>query len=148
MNSILFSANPKIVTMSDVISHLKNYDQVYFEVKFPIIKAQFSSTIIGFIHISGQNVKYAAEITDIVPFSTTHYEDSNSYKIKPEKWLIEWKNNVNNIRNDNWKHALVITKVIPFEYDTYAFKRTNGKNIKIPPLGYVKVLLPSIWAGF
>lgn len=148
MNSILFSANPKIVTMSDVINHLHSYDQLYFEVKFPIVKDQFSFPMVGFIHISGGNVKYAGEITDILPFSRAHYENTNSYKVKPKRWLMEWKTNMNNIKNDNWKHALVIAKVMPFEYDTYAFQRTNGTYIKIPPLGYVRVLLPSIWAGF
>jgi hypothetical protein len=149
MNSILFSANPKIVTMSHAISHLNSYDQLYFEVKFPILKDQFSFPMVGFIHMSGDKVRYAAKINDIFPFSRVHYEDPHlAHKVKPRPWLMEWKENKNNIKYDKWKNALVITKIVPFEYDTYALQRANGTYIRNPPQGYIKVLPPTIWAGF
>ncbi len=58
MNSILFSANPKLVNMVDATEHLLTNDRLYFEVKFPILKAQFSFPMAGFIHIKGDKVRY------------------------------------------------------------------------------------------
>ncbi len=121
MDSILFSANPKLVKMSDAIAHLKTHEHLYFEVKFPIRKARFLFPMAGFIHISGNKVRYVATIEDILSFSSDHYENSRlAQAVKPARWLEEWRDNINNIRFDHWRNALVISHIAFFEYDTYA----------------------------
>jgi hypothetical protein len=103
----------------------------------------------GFIHISGDRIRYVARIEDILPFSREHYETPNvAEAVKPVQWLKEWKENTNNIRFDRWKNALVITIIVPFECDTYLLQKGDGKQVVQPPQGYVKVLPPSGWSGF
>jgi len=105
--------------------------------------------MVGFIHVSGDKVRYAAKIDDILPFSKTHYEDRRlAHKVKPKTWMMEWKKNSNNIKYDKWKNALVITKIVPFECDTHSFQSANESYIKLAPRGYYKVLSPHIWNGF
>ena len=146
MDAILFSANPKLVKMSDVIAHLKNHEHIYFEVKFPIRKARYIFPMTGFIHISGNQVRYVATIEDILPFSRDHYENSKlAQAVKPVRWLEEWRDNINNIRFDNWRYALVISHIDFFEYDTYALIKYDGEPVTLPPQKYIRVLPPAEW---
>jgi len=143
MDAILFSAKPSVVDMNDAISHLRNHDELYFEVKFDIDKSQFSFPLLGFIHISGDKVRYRATIKDIVLFSKEHYEKADFAElVKPRKWRDEWKDNINNIRYDSWKHALIITEIDKFEYDTYSIKKYKGGVVKQPPQRYTRIILP------
>jgi HKD family nuclease len=148
--AILFSADPKLVDMADAIQHLHTHDNLYFEVKFPIKKEAFSFPLAGFVHISGDQVRYAARIEDILPFSTDHYDNPQlAPNVKPTQWLRDWQQNTNAIRSDLWKHALVITEIIPFNYDTkQLLRKKDGKPVKHPPQKYTKVLPPAEWAGF
>lgn len=153
MDCILFSANPKIANMSDAIKHLaEKNEKLYFEVTFPIETERFSFPIAGFIHISGQRVRYVARIEGILPFSIEHYAPRTvGQAVKPDKWLTEWRENVNDIRSRPWKHALVITDIMRFEYDTcslYFLKGRDRKQVTHPPQKYVKVLPPNGWSGF
>lgn len=141
MDAILFSANPSMVVVDDAIRHLSNHDELYWEVGFQIRKNVFSFPMAGYMHISGGQVEYRVSIRDIVPFSTTHYEDrALAERIKPEPWLREWKENINEIRSYPWKNALVITEIVPFSYDTYSFRKYDGTLVRVPPRGYVRVL--------
>src|ERR1700730_3153671 len=125
VDAILFSANPNMVIVDDAIRHLADHKELYWEVGFRIVKDNFSYPMYGFIHISGGQVEYRATIRDIVPFSPTHYEDGAlAAQVKPEPWLREWKENVNDARSRPWRNALVITEIVPFSYDTYLFEKS------------------------
>jgi hypothetical protein len=144
MDAILFSANPSMVTVDDAIRHLADHDELYWEVGFRIAKNGFSYLMVGFMHVSGGQVEYRVSIRDIVPFSTDHYENSNlAERVKPEPWLREWKENINDVRSHPWKNALVMTEIVPFSYDTYSFYKYDGTLVRVPPQGYVRVLPPS-----
>ena len=144
MDAILFSANPSMVTVDDAIRHLAEHDELYWEVGFRIARNGFSYPMYGFMHISGGQVEYRANIRDIVPFSRDHYEDKTlADRVKPEPWLTDWKENHNNIQSRPWKNALVMTEIVPFSYDTYSFKKYDGTKVRVPPFGYVRVLPPS-----
>ena len=145
MDAILFSIDPKMANMSDVIVHLQTNDQLYFEVKFPIRKEHFSFPLSGFIHVKGDKVRYVVAIEDIVPFSIDHYESPLANFLKPTRWLFEWKNNTNNCRFDLWKNALVITNVTPFEYETSALQKYTGGAVVRPPQNYIRILPPISW---
>jgi hypothetical protein len=69
MDAILFSANPNMVTVDDVIRHLAEHKRLYWEVGFDIKKDHFSFPLYGFLHISGGQVEYRVTISDIIPFS-------------------------------------------------------------------------------
>jgi len=142
MDAILFSANPSMVQVDDAVRHLADHEELYWEVGFQIIPDKFSFPILGFIHIKGGQVEYKVTIKDIVPFSREHYEGQNAKLIKPDIWLTEWKNNLDNCRNYPWKNALVMTSIEPFSYDTYQFLRYNGEPIKKPTQSYIRVLPP------
>ena len=131
MDAILFSANPSMVTVDDAIRHLAEHDDLYWEVGFRIAKNGFSYPMYGFMHISGGQVEYRANIRDIVAFSRDHYEDKTlADRVKPEPWLTDWKENHNNIRSRPWKNALVMTEIVPFSYDTYSFKKYDGTKVR------------------
>jgi len=143
VDAILFSANPDMVTVDDAIRHLADHKELYWEVGFRIVKDKFFFPMYGFIHISGGQVEYRATIRDIVPFSPAHYEDEKqAAQVKPEPWLREWRENVNDARSRPWKNALVITEIVPFSYDTYLFEKTDGTRVQKPPESYVRVLPP------
>jgi len=141
MDCIVFSANPRIAKMSDAIGHLERNEKLYFEVKFRIRKTQFSFPMNGLIHISGDKIRYKVRIVDILPFSREHYEDpSVAEAVKPSVWLKEWQENMNDLQSQPWKHAIVITRIVPFEYDTHLL-------VSHPPQSYVKVSPLSEWDG-
>src|ERR1039458_999128 len=118
-DAILFSANPDMVSLDDAIRHLADHDELFWEVGFAVARDKFSYPIYGFMHISGEQVEYRATIREIVPFSPAHYEDAAlAAKVKPEPWIHEWKENINDIRTHSWKNALVITEIVPFSYET------------------------------
>lgn len=133
-----------MVVVDDAIRHLAAHDELYWEVGFRIVKNTFSFPMLGFMHISGRQVEYRVTIRDIIPFSFAHYEDTSlADRVKPEPWLREWKENLNDARSYPWKNALVMTEIIPFSYDTYSFQKYDGTSVQIPPHGYVRVLPPS-----
>jgi hypothetical protein len=147
MRCILFCVNPKIADMSDAIAHLKTpHEKLYFEVKFPIAESDFP--LIGFVHISGDRVRYAVHIEDILPFSREHYEAPGADAFKPQKWLEEWINNANDVQSERWKHALVITAIVPFEHETLSLRKRDGQLVHHPPQNYIKILPPNGWSGF
>jgi hypothetical protein len=97
----------------------------------------------GFMHISRGQVEYRVTIRDIIPFSPAHYEDEAlAGQVKPEPWLREWKENIDETRSHAWKNALVMTEIVPFSYDMYSFKKHNGTKVQRPPESYVRVLPP------
>jgi len=144
MDAILFSANPTMVTIDDARRHLANHDELYWEVGFRILREKFSYPMLGFIHIRGGQVEYQATIRDILPFSPEHYENRTlAERVKPEPWRQEWHDNYNDVRSYPWKTAFVMTQIMPFSYDTYAFCKVDGTLIQWPPRSYIHVLPPN-----
>ena len=125
MDAILFSANPTMVKIDDAIRHLADHDELYWEVGFRLVPDKFSFPILGFIHISGGQVEYKATIRDVIPFSPNQYEDRDlAIQVKPEPWLREWKENLNDERSYTTRNTtLVMTKLEPFSYDTFQFRK-------------------------
>jgi len=143
MDAILFSADPTLVNINDAVSHLINHDELYWEVGFLINRDQFHYPILGYIHICGRQVQYVATIKSIIPFTSIHYEDPNlSIRVKPSKWMKEWREDINNIRTYHWKNVLVISQIKPFFFDTYGFKKYDGSFVTKAPQNYVRVLRP------
>jgi hypothetical protein len=145
MDAILFSANPDWVDVNDAIEHLKTHSELYWEVPFPINKNKYESPINIEGYISGDQVKWVATIKNIVPFSPSHYEDEKFAKeIKLQKWINEWKLNLDGTKNKHWKNALVMTRIKACQYDTLKFEKYSGGLVKLPPQGYIRVLQPKI----
>ena len=142
MDSILFSVNPKITDMYDATKHLKKYKKLYFEVKFPINKNNFHFPIKGFIHLSGLRIGYIVDIVYIFQFSSDHYDPILAKDLKPGIWIEEYQKNTNGARDAAWKNALVLTKIVPFDYDTYSLTKVDGGKVTHPPHKYIKVLSP------
>ncbi len=141
-DAILFSANPSMVEMDDVIRHLGSHKELYWSVGFPLAQAtkdSLSFPIFGFIHISGDQVRYRALITDIVPFSPMQYENPS---LKPEQWRQDWKNRVEE-RLRPWKNALVMSGIAPFNFDTRRFEKFGGGLVTHPPERYIRVIPPN-----
>jgi hypothetical protein len=139
MDAILFSAKRDKVDMNDAIEHLREHDKLYWSVLFPIDKKHFSFPMFGYIHISGEHVKYIAIIDDIIPFSSAHLANKD---VKPEKWRMEW-NTMASVRDEPWKHVLVITKIMPFECEASSLtQHRDGTPVKQPPQGYVRLIPP------
>jgi hypothetical protein len=143
MDVILFSARPTLVDVNDAINHLSNHEELYWEVGFRIIPNQFHYPLLGYIHICSRQVEYVATIKAIIPFRKSHYEDKNlSIRVKPAKWLKDWKENKNHIRDYPWKYELVMTNIDLFPCNTYKFKKYNGDLVKNAPRNYTRVLQP------
>ncbi|MBI2294408.1 MAG: DUF91 domain-containing protein [Betaproteobacteria bacterium] len=133
-----------MVVVDDAIRHLANHEELYWEVGFRMAKDNFSFPMLGFMHISGGQVEYRVAIRDIVSHSPDHYEDrSLAERVKPESWIREWKENLDDFRSYPWKNTLVMTEIAPFSYDTYSFQKYDGTSVQIPPHGYVRVLPPT-----
>lgn len=141
-NAILISANPDLVLVDDAVKHLAAHEKLYWEVGFRVNKDQFSYPLFGFIHIKGGQIEYRATISDIVPFSRDHYEGPLAEQVKPDPWRNEWSSDSNNIKSHDWKHALVMTEIVPFSYDTYSLRKLDGTPVRQPPEGFIRVLLP------
>jgi len=146
-DTILISANPNMVVVDDAVKHLASHEKLYWEVGFRIDKDRFSYPLFGFIDISGGQVEYRATISDIVPFSPDDYEGTLAEQVKPEPWRKEWDQNLNNVKSHPWKHALVMTEIVPFSYDTYSFYKVDGTPVRQAPYSYVQVLMPSRFTG-
>lgn len=143
MDSILFSVNPSMATVDDAVRHLTNHEELYWEVGFQIDRNRFSYPILGFMHIKKGQVEYKATIRDIIEFSREHYENEELAKrVKPEPWLQEWRENLNNVREHLWIYALVMTEIMPFSYDTRSFRKLDGNLVTLPPRSYINVLSP------
>ena len=136
MDAILLSANPSMVEVDDARTHLDNYSELYWSVGFRIEKDKFSFPIFGFIHISGDNVRYRALVNDIIPFSPEDYENP---RVKPQPWIHAWQNNHNNIRSHPFKNSLVIKEIVPFSFDTHLIEKYSGGTVKLAPFGYVSL---------
>ncbi|MGD0077021.1 MAG: hypothetical protein ABSB91_00180 [Sedimentisphaerales bacterium] len=135
-DAILFSAKPKMVKVEDAIRHLSNHEELYWEVNFPISRKQlekFRYPILGYIHICRKQVEYVATIKNIIPFSPSHFNQ----KFKPVQWLTEEN------KNSPWKHALVVTRIDPFPYDTYRLEMRTGGTVCHPPQKYFNVRPPT-----
>jgi hypothetical protein len=144
MVAILFSVDPSIVDMNDAINHLRKRNELYFETKFDIIKKQYSFPLLGFIHSKGDGVRWCVKIKDIIDFKKDHYEDPYlAEKVKPKKWIDEWKHNINGIRNAKWKHALIITDIAEVSHDTKKIELVKGGFVEHPPQRYYKIKPPS-----
>jgi hypothetical protein len=132
-----------MVDVSDAINHLDSHEELYWEVLFPITTSQFVFPIYGYIHLSGQQVKYLATIKDIILFESKHYQDKElSQKVKPERWIKEWKENIGNCRQLRWKNVLVMTKIESFQKPTCEIEKFRGGLVTHPPQGYVRVISP------
>jgi len=115
IKAILFSARPSMVDIDDARNHLMDHKELYWEVGFPIRKANFSFPLLGYIHIAGGQVEYRLTISDILPFDVSHYENATlATRVKPRPWIDEWKNNTRNVRAHHWRTALIITQIDPF----------------------------------
>src|SRR5262249_3000742 len=98
---------------------------------------------------SGDKVEYVALIEDIVPFSKDHFEKSELLGgSKPGEWIERWRENINNIQHEPWKHSLVITKIDEFECKMSALRNPQTGNRVTAPRGYCNIKLPEKWAGF
>jgi hypothetical protein len=143
MDAILFSANPNMANVDDAIKHLTSNRELYWGVLFPIDAKKFIYPMRGYIHISGDQVKYVATIQNIVQFSRDHYEDEKiSKSVKPALWIKEWKENIDGFQNRPWKNALVITHIEPFVYNTLEFMKYGDGLVKHAPQGYIRVIPP------
>jgi hypothetical protein len=156
MDYILFCANWKITDMKDAVEHLRDHEKLYFTVTFEIKKERFHFPMTGFVHISGprgahkvtHKVTHAVRIERILPFSREHYEGPGVEAFKPRKWLQEWQDNTNKVRDEplKWKYTLVITAIERFECDTYSLQKTDdGKPVR-PTQNYIRIRRPSGWS--
>ena len=132
-----------MVEVDDAIRHLADHEELYWNVGFGIARDAFVYPMCGFIHISGAQVGYRVTISNILPFSPDQYEDRKlAERVKPKPWLREWEENLNDLRLFPGKHALVMTEIVPFSYDTCSFFKYDGTRVQKPPQGYVRVRLP------
>lgn len=138
MDSILFSADPKKVTMADAIRHLRREKNLYWSVGFPIDRKQFSFPMVGFIHIKGDRVRYRALISGIRPFKPDDYRNA---KVKPKQWRDDWAHNPVT-RRYPWKYQLVISAIAQFSSDIRWFQKKGGGSVTHPPRNYVRVRPP------
>lgn len=146
MESIVFSSDPKLVKISEAIDHLKTHDLLYFAVRFHIV---LKPPLSGFIHIKGEQVRYACYIDDIIPFMCNYYENRTiAGKVIPATWINDWAQNANNIRNGKYKYTLVISNILNFNYDTLKLEKYNGNPVGQCPQGYTRILSPKTWLGF
>lgn len=124
MNAILFSANPHEADMADAMAHLEKHDRLYFSVRFPINASQFLYPLAGFIHISGDTVKYVARIEEILPFANDHFASPGlGDNVKPMAWL---KERTDDEDSAPWTHSLVMSHIDRFDYDTYEIHKNDG----------------------
>jgi len=143
MDAILFSADPEIVIVDEAIKHLDTHQELYWEVGTRIIRDKFIFPIVGYIHVKGRQVEYKAKIIDIVDFSPAHYEDDKlSREVKPDSWIRAWRENWPEAKAHNWKHALVMTSIELFSYNTYKLEKYTGGMVCHPPQNYIRVLPP------
>jgi restriction system protein len=140
MDAILFSAKPSMVDVDDARTHLDSYSKLYWSVGFRIEKNRFSFPIFGFIHISGDQVRYRALVNEILPFSPEHYKNP---RLKPGPWIHAWENNYDDIRSHPFKNVLVMTEIVPFSFDTRLIEKYGGGPVKLPPFGYTRVIPPN-----
>jgi hypothetical protein len=141
MDAILISADP--VNVGDAIKHLGNHKELYWSVSFRIRKDQLSFPMVGFIHLKGSKVEYKAVVTNILPFSSQHFDNQSlATQVKPKSWRQAWENDPKE-RLLPWKKVLVMTKIIPFSFNTYLFKKYNGGgSVKAAPQGGIRVIPP------
>jgi hypothetical protein len=143
MDAILFSAKPSVVDMDDVIRHLEDHEELYFEVKFAIDKSKYRFPLLGLVHISGDQVRYCVKISDIIAFSPTHYQNATlAERVKPQRWILEWKANLDNCQHWNWRCALVMTHIEEYSYNTWTLQKFEGGLVRQPPQQYIKIVPP------
>jgi hypothetical protein len=63
--AILFSANPAQADMRAAFLHLEQHRDLYFSVRYRI---QLPPPLLGFVHVSGDQVRYVAYIQNIVDY--------------------------------------------------------------------------------
>lgn len=138
MDAILFSG--KSCYVEHALRHLANHKRLYWEVGFPIKREKYALPMLGYMHVKGRQVEYKVTIQDIVPFSSSRYEDPEiAREVKPEPWIREWAQNTGDIRSHHWKNALVITMIERFPCITTDFRRLNRSAVKHAPQGYIRV---------
>jgi hypothetical protein len=142
MDAILISAKRNLIDVDDARKHLSDHGELYWSVGFRIDKGKFSFPIFGFIHVTGRQVEYRAQVTDIILFSPGHYDNPS---VKPEPWRELYKNNPP--KKGHLKHELVMTEIVPFSFDTLRFERYKGGLVRHPPEGYTRVRSPSQLPG-
>ncbi len=137
MSAMLFSADPEIVNFCDAIEHLEQHPQLYWEVGFRVRRDRFSFPVSGFIHINRRQVEYKATIADILPFSSSHYQDAAlAEQVKPARWRQAWDDGESNAFSHDWKTVLVMTAIERFHHETLAFRKWDGSLVKVPPRSY------------
>ena len=134
MDAILFSVNPAMAVVDDAVRHLADHKELYWSVGFKIDGGKFTYPMYGYMHIKREQVEYRATISDIVPFLPAHFDQL----LKPKLWTREWKDE----KPRPYENSLVITEIKPFSYDTYSLKKCDGTSVKVPPMGFVRILLP------
>ena len=138
MDAILISWDPEPDEVEEVKRHLDHYEY-YWRVRFRIASSRFTFPMVGYVHMKGRRVEYMLTIADIVPFSPAHYE--LAAPVIPKLWIREWNETPPNERIP-WKNELVITKIEPFSFDTYLFRKYDDTPVKHPPEGFTRVLPP------
>lgn len=133
-----------MANVDDAVRHLLSKSSLYWSVGFPIDKSQFKFPICGYMHISGDQVRYRATIDDIIAFSPNHFEDPTlAIRVKPEAWRKEWDANLNDTRSHPWRNVFDISEIVPYSADTYRFLKCDGTRVTHPPQSYVRVASPS-----
>ena len=130
---ILFSGSRKNAELAR--EHIKNHGILYWCLPKGVNYSKYYFPIIGLLHVKKEGIRYKCTINDIMPFSTYHFDDS---KKKPSSWIHEQK-----VEKKSYKSTLVITKITPFQYDTFSLKNWKGEPIRNAPQGgYSKIIIP------
>ncbi|MDA8092012.1 MAG: hypothetical protein M0Z61_17545 [Nitrospiraceae bacterium] len=128
--AILFSASQKMADflIPDAMEHLKDYDELYWDVPFPIRSANFQSptNITGYVHIRGRQVAYKIKIKDIKDFSDEFFEKKFRIPKKPDSWIEDYKDKENGeFSKHKWKRTFIVTSIERFSCDTKNFRKSK-----------------------
>jgi hypothetical protein len=93
--------------------------------------------MVGLIHVKGENVKYRALITRVIPSSREHYKNPVLAKrVKPISFRKSWK-----IDPKEPKTELVMTQIKPISINTLSLRMPDGRPIKRAPQKYAQVIV-------
>ena len=134
VDAIMFSANPPGHTQ-DAINHLTRHPVVFWTVDFRIVVADdWKFPLAGYIHLSGDQVRFRAKIEAILHYNREHYAFET---LKPEPWRAHFSKYA-----EDGKFSFVISEIVEFAHPTSDFEKLNGERVKHPPEGYVRVRHP------
>jgi hypothetical protein len=101
--------------------------------------------LVGFIHISGDQVRYVAYIRDIVEYESKHHDDpAFAPLVKPQKWLEAVRAAMDQ-DPPPWRMSLIITRLVPFDCATLAMRKADGGSLTLAPQKYCAVREPAQW---